>query len=211
MGRLFLDKHDNQLDRIINWLQRPIDSIDDDLVVLTQKDQEILDRLLTLHELRRKYLQKARVIPMYMRVADVSKSQAYLDWKKVEYVMGSFEQANKQFLRALYTEKLESYAAKADAQGDFKTAAMAIEKAAKINRLDQEEVERPPYEEFVVDQPTIGFYPGITDSDKIDDEEMIKTIKDLAGKSREKMRIRLLQNTAEDVDFTESNEQEGTP
>lgn len=193
-------KRNDQRDRIIYHLQRKQQTEEvDDQIALTPKDQEKLDRVLTLSALHLEHHYKAATIPIYMRLTGVSKSQAYLDWYDMEHVMGSIERVKKEYLRALYTEWCHEMHAEARAAGDIKTALKAVDVSAKYNMLDKEDPNLPDYSKLKPTQVIIGFFPEFTESEEdMSHKEMDQWVKQLVGNKRD-IGLRL-QRVAEDVD-----------
>jgi hypothetical protein len=142
---------------------------------------------------------KSRSIAMYCKVFDVSKSQAYRDFNKMELIFGSSKKTNKDFMRELSILKLERIEDLALSSGDLKTAATI---RAKIFDWSTKEDIQPPFDPSQVQIPLIvvGQFPEKFKNSEMpkDPEARAKVIRDLKLKHH-------LGELAEDIEFEEND------
>lgn len=200
---MLLSKKSDQTDRIINYLSRKGKG-EEDLPVLSQKDQDKLGRILQLSALVRQHKVKRKAIDLFVATTGISESQAYLDYREMELVMGSTESVSKQFQRTMVIESAWEVYAKAIQDKDLRAANGALTVITRVGRLDQPDEHAIDYESFTPPPVRIGWYPEKVAKDLPPDRELIPLLKKLAGKHNDiKLRIEEMTKDVEEIDHEE--------
>lgn len=79
----------------------------------------------------------------------VSESQAYRDLANIRILLGNVRNAGKEWIRYLVIEGLKDAAARAREGGKLKEEIMALDKLAKYNRLDKEDIAELPFDKII--------------------------------------------------------------
>lgn len=195
---MFVNKRENQLDRMLNYMKMGGSETVNPDDYLTPHDQEKFNKLLQLIALIRQHKVKAAVIPIYMKACSVSKSQAYYDWSDAEWMMGSMEKVRKEFQRVLIVEKLWEEIEKASIAGKSKEVAMLIREliiATGVNKIDPEQID---YDKIQPSQPIIGYLPHLLGEEVPPDDVLIGELKKIIGKKKVTLSFDKLGNESAD-------------
>lgn len=79
----------------------------------------------------------------------ISESQAYRDLANIRILLGNVRNAGKEWIRYLVIEGLKDAAARAREGGKLKEEIMALDKLAKYNRLDKEDIAELPFDKII--------------------------------------------------------------
>lgn len=84
-----------------------------------------------------------------MTTYNISDSQAYRDLGNIRVLLGNVRNASKEWIRYMVIEGLKKQYEYADRLGKTKEAIMALDKLAKYNRLDKEDLDELPYDKVI--------------------------------------------------------------
>lgn len=84
-----------------------------------------------------------------MSTYHISESQAYRDLANIRILLGNVRNAGKEWIRYLVIEGLKDAAARAREGGKLKEEIMALDKLAKYNRLDKEDIAELPFDKII--------------------------------------------------------------
>ncbi len=84
-----------------------------------------------------------------MSTYHISESQAYRDLANIRILLGNVRNAGKEWIRYLVIEGLKDAAARARLTGKLKEEIMALDKLAKYNRLDKEDMAELPFDKII--------------------------------------------------------------
>jgi hypothetical protein len=130
------------LDRLMEYLtSNPKKELED--MELTDEDARILERLQFIDSLLRRHrpkIKKQDIINMTVRRYSISERQFHVDYSNCQKLFGNVNPLDRKYLKTLYSEWLEQIASLAESKGDYKSAVLAIEKAAQIHGLYEKEL-----------------------------------------------------------------------
>lgn len=131
------------LDRLMDYLtSNPKKDLKD--IDLSPDDARILERLQFIDGLLRRHrpkIKKQDIINMTVRRYNISERQFHNDYSNCQKLFGNVNPLDRKYLKTLYAEWFEQMASLAESKGDFKSAVLALEKAAEIQGLYEKDTE----------------------------------------------------------------------
>lgn len=115
----------NEYQQLVRYRDAFTQSLDNPLI----RDTELRDYLMTTYH--------------------ISESQAYRDLANIRILLGNVRNAGKEWIRYLVIEGLKDAAARAREGGKLKEEIMALDKLAKYNRLDKEDIAELPFDKII--------------------------------------------------------------
>lgn len=192
---MLIQRKSQDIDKAIEYLSAK----DGDNVDISPALRDFVDRMVRFQALVLRH-SKSRALALYCRIFDISKSQAYRDYSKMEIIFGSAKKTNKDFMRELSIIKLERIESTALEQGDLRTALGA---RSKIFEWSTKEDIQPPFDPNEIERPVIvvGQFPEKFKNSKMpkDPAEREKIIRDLKINHK-------LGEMADEIDFDETDD-----
>jgi hypothetical protein len=132
--------------------------LSDRRVELSEKEEEIRQRLMAAHALLVEYHSIERGIPVHKARFGVSDATAYRDFKDALRLFGDVKRSEKEGYRYILWEWSAKTFELAKNGGDYKTMSDIIGKMSKLMGLDRDEPDMPDFEKL---QPNV--YPIVMD------------------------------------------------
>lgn len=132
-----------------------------DLSELKQLDipEIITDRIIRIRDVYNQWvakpsLREGSLVQLLTDTYKVSRSTAYADIKLIKTLLGDMNRSSKDYHRWRFNEMIEDVMDMAKDKEDLKTLVQALDKYAKYNQLDQEDVREFPWDE-IIPQPFV--------------------------------------------------------
>lgn len=114
----------------------------------------IIDRLLRIRDVYNKWLatpsyKDGDIVALLIQTYDVSRSTAYADVKIIKTLLGDMNRSTRDYHRWQFNEQIREAMELARNKGDLKSLVQALDKYAKYNKLDQEDVREIPWDEII--------------------------------------------------------------
>lgn len=163
----------------------------------------IIDRLIRIRDIYNQWVnnptqKEADFVKVLNNVYGVSRSTAYADLKIIKTLLGDLNRSSKDFHRWQFNEMIREAIDAAKDKGDLKSLVQALDKYAKYNRLDEEDVREMPWDE-IIPQPF-----NITDDPSNIGIKPIENIQEKIRQKKEQYWNEDIEDIeAEEIDFNE--------
>lgn len=103
---------------------------------------------------------------------DISQSQAYRDIGHIRILLGNVKNMSREWARYIMNETLKKAIEQAKEEGNLTALILAVDKLAKYNNLDKEEIQEIPWDDIEIQQieptmdPSILGMPALENRDE---------------------------------------------
>lgn len=196
-------KADNK-DILLEYLLTP----EDERGSLTEKQGEILQRVISVISLLEKHRIEKQVIDLHLALTkektgkEINRSTAYRDLDAAKYIQGNLIDINRKFERASLSQWTKEVMAKALEKDDIRSFNMGMANLIKLQGLDRPDPIDVDYSKLKPVQPIFGFFTELfADVELPPEDELEREIQALLEPEKFKKK------KGEYVDFEEISEQ----